>query len=85
MTPLTIAAIAFVLSLLLFGFAFWTPIYALPLAFLFLVGLGLGEMARRRGSSRELREFRAQARKAGPHHESPFTERDRETLYEGKR
>jgi hypothetical protein len=82
MTPLTIAAIAFVLALLLFGFAFWTPIYALPLAVVFLVGLGLLERARRRGPSHELREFRAQARKAGPHHESDFTDRDRETLYE---
>jgi Sec-independent protein secretion pathway component TatC len=82
MTPLTVVAVAFVLSLLLFGFAFWTPIYALPLVVLFLIGLGLAELARRRGSSRELREFRAQARNAGPHHESEFTDRDRETLYE---
>ncbi len=85
MTPLTIVAIAFVLSLLLFGFAFWTPIYALPLAVIVLLVLGGAEMLRRRGSSRELREFRGQARKAGPHHESPFTDRDRETLYEGHR
>jgi hypothetical protein len=82
MTPLTLVAIAFVLSLLLFGFAFWTPIYALPLAFLFLVGLGLAELARRRGTSREVRDLRAQAGKAGPHHETEFTDRDRETLYE---
>jgi hypothetical protein len=82
MTPFTIAAIAFVLALLLFGFAFWTPIYALPLALLVMGGFGLAEFARRRGSSRELREFRAQADKAGPHRESDFTDRDRETLYE---
>jgi hypothetical protein len=81
MTPLTLVAIAFVLSLLLFGFAFWTPIFALPLVVLFLVALGLAELARRRGSSRELREFRAQARNAGPQHEDEFTDRDRETLY----
>ncbi|HYI81306.1 MAG TPA: hypothetical protein VEW67_10650 [Thermoleophilaceae bacterium] len=82
MTPLTLVVIAFVLSLLLFGFAFWTPIYALPLAFLFLVGMGLAELARRRGTSRDVRELRAQADKAGPHHETEFTDRDRETLYE---
>jgi hypothetical protein len=82
MSPLTIVVIAFVLSLLLFGFAFWTPIYAIPLAILFLIGLGLLELARRRGSPAELRQFRAQASRAGPHHTTEFTDRDRETLYE---
>jgi hypothetical protein len=82
MTPITIVAIAFILALLLFGFAFWTPIYALPFVVLFLVGLGLAELARRRGASRELREFRGKARRAGPHHETGLTDRDRETLYE---
>ena len=82
MSPMTIVAIAFVLSLLLFGFAFWTPIYAIPLAFLFLIGLGLAELARRRSPSAEVRTFREQANRAGPHHETGFTDRDRETLYE---
>ncbi len=82
MTPLTIAAIAFFLALLLFGFAFWTPIYAIPLAVLFLIGLGLAELARRRSPSADVREFRDQARRAGPQHETQFTDRDRETLYE---
>jgi hypothetical protein len=82
MTPLTIAAIAFVLSLLLFGFAFWTPIYAVPLALLFLVGFGLAEYARRHGTSRGVRELRAQANRGGPGRESDFSDRDRETLYE---
>jgi hypothetical protein len=82
MTPVTLVAIAFVLALLLFGIAFWTPIYALPLAALFLVGLGLVELARRRGPSRGVRELRAQAKQAGPHGETEFTDRDRETLYE---
>jgi uncharacterized membrane protein len=80
MTPLTIAAVAFVLGLLLLGFAFWTPIYAIPLAILFLIGLGIGELARRRGASGELREFRGQARDAGPGRDTDFTDRDRETL-----
>jgi hypothetical protein len=81
MTPLTIVVIAFVLSLLLFGFAFWTPIYAIPLAILFLIGMGLAEMARRRAPQREAQRFRDQARNAGPHRETEFTDRDRETLY----
>jgi len=81
MTPLTVVAVAFVLALLLFGFAFWTPIYALPLVLLFLIGLGAAELARRRGHSRELREFRAQSRKAGPRRESRSVEGDRGALY----
>jgi hypothetical protein len=81
MTPLTLVVIAFVLALLLFGFAFWTPIYAIPLAILFLVGLGAAELARRRSGGSDLREFRGKARRAGPHHETEFTDRDRETLY----
>jgi Sec-independent protein secretion pathway component TatC len=82
MSPLVIVVVAFVLALLLFGFAFWTPIYALPLVVLFLIGLGLLELARRRAPSAELRRFRSQARRAGPHHTTDFTDRDRETLYE---
>jgi uncharacterized membrane protein len=78
MTPLSVAAVAFVLALLLFGFAFWTPIYAIPLAILFLIGLGIAETARRRNSS-GLREFRAQ-QPSEQHVE--FTDRDRETLYD---
>lgn len=81
MTPLTIVVIAFGLSLLLFGFAFWTPIYAIPLAVLFLIGLGLADMARRRAPQRQGQQFRDQARNAGPHRETEFTDRDRETLY----
>lgn len=78
MTPLTVAAVAFVLALLLFGFAFWTPIYAIPLVLIFLVGLGLAEMARRRATSRGVRELREQAQGGGP----AFTARDRETMYD---
>lgn len=81
MTPLTLVVIAFVLALLLFGFAFWTPIYALPLVVVFLAGLGAAEWVRRRSGGRELREFRGRAREAGPHQETQFTDRDRETLY----
>ena len=82
MTPLTIAAVAFVLALLLFGFAFWTPIFAVPLALLLLVAAGFAELARRRSDARDVRRFRDQARNAGPGHKSEFTDRDRETLYE---
>jgi hypothetical protein len=81
MTPLTIVAIAFVLSLLLFGFAFWTPIYAIPLAILFLIGMGLAELVRRRSPQRETQRFRDQARNAGPHREAGSTDRERESLY----
>jgi hypothetical protein len=80
MTPLTVVVVAFVLSLLLFGFAFWTPIYAVPLALIFIVGWGLAHLARQRGGSGGLRDFRAQAGKAAPEHEVHFTDRDRETL-----
>lgn len=82
MSPLTLVVIAFILSLLLFGFAFWTPIYAIPLALLLLVGVGFAEYARRRGTSRGVRELRAQANRGGPARETEFTDRDRETLYE---
>jgi uncharacterized membrane protein len=82
MTSLTIVVVAFVLALLLFGFAFWTPIYALPFVVLFLVGLAFALFRRRGGEGRELRAFRAQAGRAGPEHETRFTERDRETLYD---
>lgn len=81
MTPLTITVVAFVLGLLLLGFAFWTPIYAIPLAVLFLIGLGIGELARRRGSSGEVRRFRGRARDAESRQETRFTDRDHETLY----
>ncbi|MEX1142990.1 MAG: hypothetical protein WD993_04835 [Thermoleophilaceae bacterium] len=84
MTPLTIVAVAFVLSLLLFGFAFWTPIYAVPLALLFLIGLGISEMARRRGASREVRDLRSKAERGAPEHETDFTDRDRQTLYDNR-
>lgn len=82
MTPLTVVAIAFVLALLLFGFAFWTPIYAIPLALLFLVGLGMAEYARRRRAPRGVRDLRAQEGRGAPGRDSEFTDRDRETLYE---
>lgn len=82
MTPLTVVAIAFVLSLLLFGFAFWTPLYAIPLALLLLVGVGIAEYARRNATSRGVRELRAQQDRGGPGRESDFSDRDRETLYE---
>jgi hypothetical protein len=81
MTPLTVVAIAFLLSLLLFGFAFWTPIYAIPLVIVFLIAFGFLMFVRRRGAtSGELRQFRAEAGKAGPQQETQFTERDRQTL-----
>lgn len=82
MTPLTVVGIAFVLALVLFGFAFWTPIFAIPLALVFLVGLGLADRARRRGASRGVRELRAQEGRGAPGQETEFTDRDRETLYE---
>jgi hypothetical protein len=83
MTPLTLVVAAFILGLLLFGFAFWTPVYAIPLALLFLIGFGTAMLVRRRGaSSSELRDFRAQAGKAAPDREVEFTDRDRQTLYD---
>ncbi len=82
MTPLTVAAVAFVLSLLLFGFAFWTPIYAIPLVLVFLAGFAVAQFRRRRGASRELRDFRSQKERGTPAQEVEFTERDRQTLYE---
>lgn len=86
MTPLTIVVIAFVLALLLFGFAFWTPIYAIPLALLFLAGFAVAHGARRHRSSDEWNRERAKAeRSAGPGaSESPFTERDRQSLSGGR-
>jgi hypothetical protein len=81
MTPLTVVAIAFVLSLLLFGFAFWTPLYAIPLALLLLAGGGLAEYARRHRTSAGVRELRAQGRHAQGD-DPQFTDRDHETLYE---
>jgi uncharacterized membrane protein len=82
-TPLTVVVIAFFLALLLFGFAWWTPIYAIPLALLFIAGLGIAMMVRRKGASRELRDFRGQSRSAGPDSgpDVHFTDRDHETLY----
>jgi len=85
MTPFTLVAIAFVLALLLFGFAFWTPIYALPLAALFLIGLAAFQFARRKAPDAELRRFREQAQQGDAVDRAGFTDRDRETLYEGKR
>lgn len=82
MSPLTLAVIAFVLALLLFGFAFWTPIYAVPLVLLLLVGVGIAGYARRNGTSRGVRDLRAQANRGGPARETEFTDRDRESLYE---
>ena len=83
MTPLTLAAVAFFLALLLFGFAWGAPIYAVPLALLFVVGFGVAQLVRRKGASRELRDFRGQSRHAGPESGSEvhFTDRDHETLY----
>ena len=81
MTPLTIVIAAFILSLLLFGFAFWTPIYAIPLALIFIAGWAMAHYARKHGTAgSELREFRAEAGKAAPGREVKFTDRDRETL-----
>jgi uncharacterized membrane protein len=77
-TPLTVVVVAFFLALLLFGFAWWTPIYAIPLALLFLVGFGIAMLMRRRSAS-GLREFRSQAESE---REVEFTDRDRETLYD---
>lgn len=82
MTPLAITIVAFILALVLFGFAFWTPIYAVPLAILFLIGLGISEMVRRRGASREVRDLREEAGRGTPGRETDFTERDRQTLYD---
>jgi len=83
MTPLTLVAIAFVLALLLFGIAFWTPIYAIPVVLVFLVGLAVAQRARRHRSSDEWNEQRRQAGNAGARSETEFTDRDRETLYGG--
>lgn len=82
MTAVTVAIVAFVLALVLFGFAFWTPIYAVPLAILFLIGLGISEMVRRRGASREVRDLREEAGHGAPGRETDFNERDRQTLYD---
>lgn len=83
MSPLTLVVIAFFLALLLFGFAWGAPIYAIPLVVLFLVGFGVAQLVRRKGASRELRDFRGQSRRAAPESQSEvhFTDRDHETLY----
>lgn len=81
MSPLTLVVIAFFLALLLFGFAWGAPIYAVPLALLFVVGFGVAHFVRRKGASRELRDFRGQSRRAAPEPEVKFTDRDQETLY----
>jgi len=82
-TPLTLVVIAFFLALLLFGFAFWTPIYAIPFVVIFLVAFGTVMLIRRRGAaSRGLREFRGSSRRGAPERETHFTDRDRETLYD---
>lgn len=85
MTPFTVILGAFLLALVLFGFAFWTPIYALPLAFLFLVGFGAFQLIRRRVPDRGVRDLREQAREGDLVDRVGFDERDRETLYESKR
>lgn len=82
MTPLTVVVAAFIGALVLFGFAFWTPVYAIPLALLFLIGVGVAEVVRRRGTSPEVRELRRREPGADDVH---FDDRDRETLYEGDR
>lgn len=81
MSPVTIAVIAFFLALLLFGFAWWTPIYAIPLVLLFIAGFGIAQLVRRKGASRELRDFRGQSRHATSESDVRFTDRDQETLY----
>lgn len=81
MSPLTLVVIAFFLALLLFGFAWGAPIYAVPLALLFIVGFGIAQLVRRKGASRELRDFRGQSRHATPESDVQFTDRDQETLY----
>jgi hydrogenase/urease accessory protein HupE len=80
-SPLTLVVIAFFLALLLFGFAWGAPIYAVPLALLFVVGFGIAQLVRRKGASRQLRDFRGQSRRAAPGSDVEFTDRDQETLY----
>jgi hypothetical protein len=82
MTPLTLVAIAFVLALLLFGVAFWTPIYAIPLVLVFLVGFAAAQRARRHRSSGAWGRQRRHAEHAGQGHQDDFTDRDHETLYD---
>jgi hypothetical protein len=79
MTPLSIVIAAFVAALLLFGFAFWTPIYAIPLVLLVLLAAGALHLKRRTGDEGSLREFRKQV---PGNDEIEFTERDRQTLYD---
>lgn len=82
MTPFIVLVAAFLLGLLMFGFAFWTPIYAIPLAVLFLVVMGAYHLMRRRTLDPGVRELRDQERATRG---TQFTERDRETLYERDR
>ena len=83
MTPLVVVVVAFVLALLLFGFVWGAPIYAVPLALVFLAGFGILQMIRRRAPDREVEELRGEARRASQG-DDDFTDRDRETLYEGR-
>jgi hypothetical protein len=79
MTPVSIVVAAFVLALLVFGIAFWTPIYAIPLTLLVLLVMGALYLKRRTGEEGRLREFREQQ---PGRDEIEFTDRDRQTLYE---
>lgn len=79
MNPLTLVVVAFVVALVLFGFAFWTPIYAIPICLVFLAGLGAYEVVRRSRLDAGVRHLRERAPGARDVH---FTDRDRETLYE---
>lgn len=81
MTGIVVVIAAFLLALLLFGFAWGAPIYALPLAAVFLVGFGIVHLARRNRGSR-VADLRGQAEKASPDQGVDFTDRDRETLYD---
>ncbi len=67
---------AFVLSLVVFGFAFGNPNYAVPIALVVIGIVGAIDFGRRRRQAREVQTLRegAKAEKV------EFTERDRETL-----
>ena len=77
MTPLTIAAAALVLGLLIGSIAVMgAPIFAVPVVLVVLAVIGLGQMRRRSESARDIGELRDQAAAE----KVEFTERDRETL-----
>jgi hypothetical protein len=79
MTPVTLVAIAFALSLVVmsFGFMGGAVIVAVPLAIAILIIVGLLDFKRRRNQAEGLQRFRERAR---PRKTELTTARDRQTL-----